>query len=116
MSFCHSVCLQIGGNYARSPTNNTNFVSNGDVSTTYIVYFKHCSTTQNMLLVIMDISFIMMTFANFNFSMTLLGIGRIDKYPHTRMQNVVCTIIVVEHKQSVVVPIVVDNNKFVPRV
>jgi hypothetical protein len=29
---------------------------------------------------------------------------------------VVCTIIVVEHKQSVVVPIVVDNNKFVPRV
>jgi hypothetical protein len=58
----------------------------------------------------------MMTFAIFSFSMTLLGLSKIDKYPFTRMQNVVCTIVVVEHKQSVVVPIVVNNNTFMPSV
>ncbi len=58
MSFCHSVCLQIGGNCARSPTNNTSFVSNGNVSTTDIACCMCCSTMQNMLLVIIDISFV----------------------------------------------------------
>jgi hypothetical protein len=51
-----------------------------------------------MLLIIVDISFIMMAFAIFCFSMTVFGLGKIDKYPHTRMQNAVCTIVVVEHK------------------
>jgi hypothetical protein len=81
-----------------------------------IVCFKHCSTMQSMLLVIMDISFIMMTFANFSFSMTLLGLSRIDKYPCTGMQNVVCTIGVMEHKRSNVVPVIVHNNMFMPNV
>jgi len=67
------VCLQIGGNCARSPTNYTSFVSNGDVFAIDIAYFKHCSTTQNMLLVIMDISSIMTTFVIFSFFMTLLS-------------------------------------------
>jgi len=49
---------------------------------------------------------------NFRFSMTLLGSRRIDKYPHIRMWNVVCTAVGMEHKQSVVVPIVADNNTF----
>jgi hypothetical protein len=82
------VCLQIGGNCARLPTNNTSFVSNGNFYAIDITYFKCCSIMQSMLLVIMDISSIMMTFAIFSFSMTLLGSGRIDKYPHTRMRNV----------------------------
>jgi hypothetical protein len=73
-------------------------LKNGDVSTTNVACFQHCSTMKNMLLVIMDISFIMVTFAIFSFFMTLLGLGRIDKYPHTGMQNAACTIIVVEHK------------------
>jgi hypothetical protein len=37
MSFCRNVCLQIGGNCARSPINNISFVSNGDVSIIDIV-------------------------------------------------------------------------------
>jgi hypothetical protein len=98
MSFGRNVCLQIGGNCARSPTNNTSFVLNEDVSTIDIACFKHCSTTQSMLLVIMNISSIMMTFAIFNFSMTLLGLGRIEKYPHTKMRNAMCIVVVVEHK------------------
>jgi hypothetical protein len=116
MSFCRNVCLQIGGNCARSPTNNTSFVSNGDVSTIDIACFKHCSTTQNMLLVILGISSIMTTFAIFTFSMTLLSLGKIDKYPCTRMRNAVCTVIDVEHKQSVVMLVVVDKNMSFPHV
>ncbi len=100
MSFCHNVCLQIGGNCARSPTNNTSFLSNGDVSAIDIACFKCCSTTQNLLLIIMDISSRMTTFAIFSFSMTLISSRKIDKYPCTRMQNAVCTIIDVEHKQG----------------
>ncbi len=98
MSFCRSMCLQINGNCARSPTNNTSFVSNGDVSTTNIACFKRCSTMQNMLLIIVDISFIMMTFAIFCFSMTLFSLGKIDKYLCIGMQNAMCTIVVAEHK------------------
>jgi len=114
MSFCRNVCLQIGGNCARSPTNNTSFVSNGNVSTIDIACFKHCSTAQNMLLIILDISSIMTTFAILTFSMTLLSLGKIDKYPCTGMQNVVCTVIDVEHKQSVVMLVIVDKNMFLP--
>jgi hypothetical protein len=110
------VCLQIGGNCARLPTNNTSFVSNGNVFAIDFAYFKCCSTTQSMLLVIMDISSIMMTFAIFSFSMTLLDLGRINKYPHIGMRNVMCTIVAMEHKQSVVVLVVVDNNMFLPNV
>jgi hypothetical protein len=110
------VCLQIGGNCARLATNNTSFVSNGDVPAIDIPCSKHCSTTQSMLLVIMDISFIMTTFVIFSFSMTLLGSKRIDKYPHTKMQIGVCIVVVVEHKQSVVVLVVANNNKFLPSV
>jgi len=116
MSFCRNVCLQIGGNCARSPTNNTSFFSNGDVSTIDIACFKHCSTTQNMLLIILGISSIMTTFAIFTFSMTLLSSGKIDKYPCTGMRNAVCTVIDVEHKQSVVMLVVVDKNMSFPRV
>jgi hypothetical protein len=116
MSFCRNVCLQVGGNCARPPTNNTSFVSNGDVSTINIVCFKHCSTTQSTLLVIMDISSIMMTFAIIFIFMTLLGLRTIDKYLHTGMWNVMCTIITMEHKQSAYVLVVVDNNTFLPSV
>jgi hypothetical protein len=84
--------------YKLSPINNTSFVSNGDVSTMDIPCFKHCSTSQSMLLVIMKISSIMTTFAIFSFSMTLLGLGRIGKYPHIRMRNAMCIIVSVEHK------------------
>jgi hypothetical protein len=98
MSFDHNVCLQIGGNYARSPTNNTSFVSNGDVSIIDIACFKCYSPTQSMLLVIMDISSIMTTFVIFSISMTLLGSGKIEKYPCTRKQNAMCNVVVVEHK------------------
>ncbi len=69
-----------------------------------------------MLLVITDISFIMTTFAIFSFSMTLLGLGRIDKYPCTRMRNAMCTVVDVEHKWNVDVPIVAVNNTFLPSV
>jgi hypothetical protein len=79
------VCLQIGGNFARLPTNNTSFVSNGNVYVIDIAYFKCCSIMQSMLLVIMDISSIIMRFTIFSFFMTLLGVGRIDKYPCTGM-------------------------------
>jgi hypothetical protein len=54
----------------------------------------------------------MLAFAIFSFFMTLLSLGRIDKYTCIRMQNAMCTIVVVEHKWSAVVPIVVDNNTF----
>ncbi len=104
MSFCWNVWLQIGGNCARSPTNNTSFVSNGNVFAINIACFKRCSITQNMLLVIMDISFIMMTFAIFSFSMILLGSRKMDKYPCIGMQNVMIIVVIVEHKQNVDVP------------
>jgi hypothetical protein len=110
------VCLQIGGNCARLPTNNIGFVSNGNLFAIDIAYFKCCSIVQSMLLVIMDISSIMMTFAIFSFSMTLLGARRIDKYPRTGMRNATCTIIAMEHKQNVVVFIVSNNNTFLPSV
>jgi hypothetical protein len=58
----------------------------------------------------MDISSIMTTFTIFCFSMTLISSGKIDKYPCTRMRNAMCTVIVVEHKQSVVMLVVADNN------
>ncbi len=57
-----------------------------------------------------------MTFVIFSFSMRLLSSGKIDKYPCTGMRNALCTVIVVEHKQSVVMPVVVDNNMFLPSV
>ncbi len=57
-----------------------------------------------MLLVIMDISFIMMTFAIFSFSMILLGSRKMDKYPCIGMQNVMIIVVIVEHKQNVDVP------------
>jgi hypothetical protein len=63
-----------------------------------IAYFKCCSTTQ--IMIIMDISSIMMAFSIFSFSMTLLGLGRINKYPCTGMQNVMCSIVAMEHKQK----------------
>ncbi len=69
-----------------------------------------------MLLVIIDISFIMMTFAVFSFSMTLLGSRRINKYPCTGMQNAMCIVVVVDHKQNATVPVVVDNKPFLPSV
>ncbi len=112
MSFCRNVCLQISGNCARSPTNNTSFVSNGNVSAIDIACFKRCSTAQNLLLIIMNISSIMTTFAIFNFSLTLISSRKIDKYPCTGMRNAMCIIIVVEHKQNVVMLVVADNNIF----
>jgi len=57
----------------------------GDVYATNVVCFKHCSTTQSMLLVIMDISSIMMTFTILFYFMTLLGLRTTDKYLHTGM-------------------------------
>jgi hypothetical protein len=64
----------------------------------------------------MDISSIMTTFAIFSFSMTLLSSEKIDKYPCTRMWNAMCAVIDVEHKQSVVMPVVANNNMFLPSV
>jgi len=64
----------------------------------------------------MDISFIMMTFAILSFSMTLLGSRRIDKYPCTGMQNAMCIVVVVEHKQNATVPGVADTDTFLPSV
>jgi hypothetical protein len=112
MLFCHNVCLQIGDHYARSPTNNTSCVLNGNVFVIDIAYFKHYSIAQTMLLIIVDISSIMMTFAIFSFSMILLGSRKIDKYLRTRMRNAMCIVVVVEHKRNVDVPIGVDNNTF----
>jgi hypothetical protein len=57
-----------------------------------------------------------MTFAILSFSMTLLGSRRIDKYPCNGMRNAMCIVVVVEHKQNATVPIVVDNNTFLPSV
>jgi hypothetical protein len=54
----------------------------------------------------------MMKFAIFSFSLTLISSGKIDKYPCTGMWNSVCIVIVVEHKQNVVMLVVVDNNIF----
>jgi hypothetical protein len=48
--------------------------------------------------------------------MTLLASRRTDKYPHTKMQIGVCIVVVVEHKQSVVVLVVANNNMFLPSV
>jgi hypothetical protein len=48
--------------------------------------------------------------------MKLLSSWKIDKYPCTGMQNALCIVIFVEHKQCVVMPIVVDNNMFLPSV
>jgi hypothetical protein len=48
--------------------------------------------------------------------MTLLGSRRIDKCPCTGMQNAMCIVVVVEHKQNATVTIVVDNNTFLPSV
>jgi len=45
-------------------------------------------------------------------SLSWLGLGRMDKYLHVGIQNVVCTIVVVELKQSVVALLIVDNNTF----
>ncbi len=64
----------------------------------------------------MDISSIMTTFVIFSFSMTLLSSWKTDKYPCTGMQNALCIVIFLEHKQRVVMPIVVDNNMFLPSV
>jgi hypothetical protein len=54
----------------------------------------------------------MTTFAIFNFSLTLISSRKIDKYPCTGMRNAMCIIIVVEHKQNVVMLVVADNNIF----
>jgi hypothetical protein len=94
----------------QGPNNNTSFVSNGNVFAIDIAYFKLCSIAQSMLLIIMDISSIMMTFAIFWFFYDIVSFR--EEYPHTRMQNVVCIVAVVEHKQNVDVHIVADNNTF----
>ncbi len=100
------VCLQIGGK----------FCFKWKCYAIDIAYFKCYSMMQSMLLVVMDISSIIMKFAIFSFFMTLLGVGRIDKYPCTGMWNVMCTIITMEHKKSVIVFIIADNNTFLPSV
>jgi hypothetical protein len=55
---------------------------------------------QSMLLVIINISTIMMAFVILIFSMTLLGLRKMDKFPFIGMQNVMCNVVGMEHKQN----------------
>ncbi len=55
---------------------------------------------QSMLLVIINISSIMMAFVILNFSMTLLSLRKMDKSPCIGMQNVMCNVVGMEHKQN----------------
>jgi hypothetical protein len=110
-----NMCLQIASSWTRSPTNNINFVWKAwNMFSTCIVCFRCCSIAHNMLLVIIDISSMMMTFVNLSFSMTLWGLGRIDKYPCVGMWNAVYTIIIMVLKQSATTFVIVDNNTFLP--
>ncbi len=74
--------------------------------------FNHCSTTHNMLVVIIDILSMIMTCAFFKRSMTTLVSRRIDKYPRVGIWNIVCTVVVVEFKWNVIVHIVANNSTF----
>ncbi len=113
MSFFQIVCLQIGGSWARCPTSNMSFVSNGNMFSNCIGWFSHCSTTHNLLLVIIDILLMIMTCLFFlRCSMTLLGSWRMDKYLCVKIQNAMCTVIAIEFKQSVITLVVADNSIF----
>jgi len=107
------VCLQIGGSQARVPTINMSFVSNGDMFSRCIDCFSHCSTL-HMLLIIIYISSMIMTFAFFRCSMTLLDSGRIKKYLHVGIQNAMHTIMIVELKWNVATHVILNNNIFWP--
>jgi hypothetical protein len=45
MSFFRIVCLEIGGSWARCPTSNMNFVSNGNMLSRCIDCFSHFNYT-----------------------------------------------------------------------
>jgi hypothetical protein len=55
---------------------------------------------QNMLLVIINISSILMAFVILNFSMRFLGLRKMDRSPCIGMQNVMCNVVGMEHKQN----------------
>jgi len=115
MSFFQIVCLQIGGSWARCPTSNMSFVSNGNMFSRCIDCFSHCSTTHNLLLVIIDILLMIMTCLFLKCSMTLLGSWRMDMYFYVKIQNAMCTVIAIDLKQCVITLVVIDNNSiFLP--
>jgi hypothetical protein len=114
MSVFQILCLQIGGSWARCPTSNMSFVSNRNMFSRCIDCFSHCSTTHNLLLVIIDILLMIMTCLFLRCSMTLLGSWTMDKYPCVKIQNAMCVVVVIELKQNVITLVVTDNNIFLP--
>jgi hypothetical protein len=69
------------------------FVSNGNMFSNCIDWFSHCSTTHNLLLVIIDILLMIMTCLFLRCSMTLLGSWRMDKYLCVKIQNAMCAVV-----------------------
>jgi hypothetical protein len=76
--------------------------------------FSGCSTTHNMLLVIIDISSMIMTCIVLKHSMIALGSGRIDKYLRVGIRNVVDTVVVMEFKRSDATHVIANNSTFLP--
>jgi hypothetical protein len=112
ISFFRIVCLEIGGSWARCPTSNMSFVSNGNMFSRCIDYFNHCSTTQ--LVVGHHWHLVMfMTCLFLKCSMTLLGSWRMDKYLCVKIQNAMCIVVAIELKWSVIT-LVANNNIFLP--
>jgi hypothetical protein len=88
------MCLQISCSWARFSTSNMSFILNGDMLSKCIHYFNCCSTTHNMLLVIINISSMIMTCAFLKRSMTFISLGRMEKYLHIGIRNALCIIVI----------------------
>ncbi len=96
--------------WARFPTISTTFFLNQNMFSKCIGCFSGCSTTHNMLLVIIDISSMIMTCVFLKQIMITFGSWRIDKYLHVGIWNVVDSVMVVEFKRSNATPVIANNR------
>ena len=79
MSGAFGVCVHIVGSWAKSPTNMRSLFWNENVHVVRVLCLRRCSTAHNMLLVIIDISSMIMTYAFFNLVKTGFSLGSTDK-------------------------------------
>ncbi len=98
----------------RSPTSNMSYILNGDMFSKCIHYFNYCSTTHNMLLVIINISSTIMTCVFLKHFMIFPILGMMDKYLCVGIRNPLCIMVIMEFKWNVATPMVVDSSTFLP--
>jgi hypothetical protein len=113
MSFFRIVCLRIGASWARCPTSDMSFVSNGNMFSRCIDYFCHCSTTQ---LVVGHHWHFINDYDMFVFEVfyDIISSWRMDKYLCVKIQNAICIVVAIEFKWSVITLVIADNNIFLP--